>query len=130
MIDVFWYGRFAQRDQVVEACERYLTEHCSIEESEIVVELITEVDDQISGCCYGDPENVTIVLARRSEGEYYTRKEILRNLSHELIHAKQIINGEIDVHMLRENYEDQPWEVEAYSNEDAICEKYFKNFLT
>ena len=132
MIHLFWKGQFSNQRKIVQECEQYLFDACGevTHDVDIFIDIFTELDDQLGGYCYGDNENINIALARRSDGEYFTRNEILRNLMHELIHAKQLILGEIDHGSFARKYEDQPWEIEAYGNEDALCEKYFKNFLT
>ena len=115
MIHIYWSGRFAKRDLIVQECEQYLGDQCSTitHDVDITIDLVTELEDQLGGYCYGDNENIVIGLGRRSEGEYYTRNEVLRNLMHELIHAKQLILNEIDHGFLTRRYEDQPWEIEA-----------------
>ena len=132
MIHIYWSGRFAKRDLIIQECEQYLHDQCSAitHDVDITIDLVTELEDQLGGYCYGDDENIVIGLGRRSQGEYYTRNEVLRNLMHELIHAKQLILNEIDHGFLTRRYEDQPWEIEAYGNEDSLCEKYFKKYLT
>ena len=132
MIHIYWAGRFAKQNYIVQECEQFLHDACGDvdRDIDITIDLATELEDQLGGYCYGDNENIVIGLGRRSEGEYFTRNEILRNLMHELIHAKQLILQEIDHGLFARKYEDQPWEIEAYGNEDTLCEKYFKKFLT
>ena len=132
MINIYWKGRFAKHAEIVQECEQYLFDVCGTVNSEVdvYIDLLTEIDDQLGGYCYGDKENIVIVLGRRSQGEYFTRNEVLRNLMHEMIHAKQLILEEIDHSLMEHKYEDHPWEKEAYGDENLLCEKYFKKFLT
>lgn len=132
MIHLYWKGKFAKHSDILQECEQYLFDACGEvdHDVDISIDLMTELDDQLGGYCYGDNEHITIAIARRSEKQYFTRNEILRNLMHELIHAKQLILKEIDHGFLTRRYEDHPWEIEAYGNEDALCEKYFRKFLT
>lgn len=132
MINIFWAGRFAKKHLIVQECEQYLHDQCGDLEHDVdvTIDLMTELDDQLGGFCYGDNEHIVIGLGRKSHGDYFTRNEVLRNLMHELIHAKQLILHEIDHGLMFRRYEDQPWEIEAYGNEDVLCEKYFKKFLT
>lgn len=132
MISVYWYGRFKNRQKVIDSAERYLSDCCPNirHEVNILIDVHTELDDQLSGWCTGDNEDLSIAIARRSQGEYFTYNEMLKHLMHELIHAKQLILGQINLADHKKPYFEQPSEIEAYGNEEILCEKYFKKFLT
>lgn len=94
-----------------------------------------------SGECSGCRDEVNIVLARKSWSEIYQKwlpfnqDTLMRNLAHELVHAKQHILGEIsdkhykwkgrDYSHLSDNYFEQPWEIEAYEAEDMLVDTFF-----
>ena len=92
------------------------------------------LDEQAGGFCWGDKNTIEIELARTSEGHKFTREEMLINLTHELIHAKQFISGELSSTTARWKkadysktpYSKQPWEREAYYWEKRLYEKYFE----
>jgi len=130
MINVFWSGRIANRDKIIQTCEQYLYDNCpNVEHNvDVVVDIVTEIDDQLAGYCVGDHEYIEIKLARRSENQYYTREELLITLTHELVHAKQFIQGQIPNKIKHIPYKNQIWESEAYSLEKPIYQKYFKQF--
>lgn len=135
MITVFWTGRIANKKHIEGISEQYLCESCPdiTHDVDVVIEVHTELDDQLSGYCYGDNEAIQIHLARASYGEPYSYNELLRNLMHELIHAKQLILDEIahdDPRHDNTEYMSLPWEKEAYLHESSLCEVYFKKFLT
>ena len=53
------------------------------------------IDELAGGFCWGDKDSIEIEIARTSEGHKFTREEMLINPTHELIHAKQFIRGEL-----------------------------------
>ena len=135
MITVFLSGRIANRKHIEYISESYLYEACPdiTQDVDVVIELQSELDDQLGGYCYGDCEDVHISLARRSHSQQYSYNELLRNLMHELIHAKQLILNEIahdDPKYTDTDYMLLPWEQEAFSCESELCEIYFKKYLT
>jgi len=83
--------------------------------------------------CLGDKNSVEIELARGSGNTTFTLKEMMVNLAHELVHAKQFIKGELHPSLNRWKkldysntaYSRQPWEKEAYLLEDKLVEKFW-----
>ena len=84
-------------------------------------------DEDIWGDC-ASSYNSGIVIRLDSD---MLLDRMIRTLSHELIHVKQILTGALyltddDFYWLGEKinveYEDQPWELEAHTNEDLVYE--------
>ena len=93
------------------------------------------------GYANGDEDVVYIDIARKAEGRKLTRKRIMTNIAHEMIHASQynterMVNEGITVKdgmlvavvtwegtkHVGTPYEEQPWEYEAYTMEDKVYE--------
>lgn len=98
------------------------------------------------GYCHGDDEEVSIELARRDNVGRIPKKDLMINIAHEMVHAQQIASGRlidkgfafatspkgVNVMTTKQifdgqeyvgvNYNDQPWEIEAYAREKAIYE--------
>ena len=97
------------------------------------------------GYCDGDDEEVNIEIARSDNLGRIPKKELMINIAHELVHAQQMASGRlvnkgfvfskkeadsIEVLTTKQifdgqeyvgvNYNDQPWEIEAYAREKAI----------
>ena len=104
---------------------------------QIDVNFVTACEDQVGGFCWGDKSSIQIEVARTSNGHRYSYEEMLINLTHELIHAKQFILGEIKPSLTtwkrrdysKTPYSQQPWEREAYYWEERLYQKYFKKIL-
>ena len=100
----------------------------------IDVNVVTQCDNGFHALCHGDKEEVIIELARESQGEKFTHDEIMLNLAHELVHAKQFLRGELHPSLhtwCRKDfsntpYNETPWEKEAYLLEDEILTKHWK----
>tara|TARA_B100001057_G_scaffold271720_1_gene271990 strand:+ start:1029 stop:1454 length:426 start_codon:yes stop_codon:yes gene_type:complete len=92
------------------------------------------LEEQAGGYCWGDKHHVDIEVARTSNGYRFHRDEMLVNLTHELVHAKQFIAGELSPTTAKWKkgdyskvpYSKQPWEREAYYWEKRLCEKFFE----
>ena len=98
----------------------------------------TVCEDECAGLCMGDRYGAEIEIAWTSYGERYTYSEMIRNLCHELIHAKQFMKGELHgVNMTRwykldysnVPYKKLPWEMEAYGSEKWLYKTFFKEEL-
>jgi len=98
------------------------------------VHIHNTLEEQAGGYCWGDKHHIDIELARRSNGYEFERDEILINLTHELIHAKQFLSGELSGSQMRWKkadlsdvpYSKQPWEREAYYWEERLFKQYFE----
>lgn len=100
------------------------------------IQFQTELEEgKIAGYCMGDKHEIQIDIARTENGVPYTTREICLNLAHELVHAKQFIRGEINPYNteMRQQefvftcYMDKPYELEAYTMEEMLVEKYYDN---
>jgi hypothetical protein len=91
------------------------------------------------GYCNGDQDFIEIEIAREDTQGKIPLEDLMINIAHELVHAKQIAEGRLRNlgFVLKENtlvycwewedkeysaiaYKDQPWEIEAYSLENKI----------
>ena len=103
----------------------------------IDVNVVTKCDNEYYALCHGDKEEIFIELARESDGNKFTLDEMMLNLAHELVHAKQFIKGELHPTLckwkkFKKDYAKtpffkQPWEKEAYLMEDKIFNQFWKN---
>ena len=99
----------------------------------IDVNIVTRCDKQHYALCLGDKNSAEIELARGSGDKTFTLEEMMLNLAHELVHAKQFIKGELHPNLNRWKsldysniaYSRQPWEKEAFLLEDKIVEKFW-----
>jgi len=100
----------------------------------INIQVVTRCDKEHSALCWGDRECAEIEIARRSFDTVFTLEEMIVNLAHELVHAKQFIKGELhpNLHKWKKvdysntPYDKQPWEKEAYLLEQELYKKYWK----
>jgi hypothetical protein len=128
MIYVYINGQLKHKQQVIEASELMLNDFCETcaIEVDINVEIKRRLDDDMAGYCWGDFEHIEIEIARQSADHTYTRSELLLNLTHELVHAKQLINKQFEYNIRNHlRYEQLPWEKEAYGLEESLYQKYF-----
>ena len=132
MIHVFINGRLAKKQDVILSSESLLNTLCPNCNAtvDVNIEILTKVDENLAGYCWGDSEHIEIELARKSNDYTYTREEFLLNLTHELVHAKQLINKQFEFKLQEEliknlPYNKLPWEEEAYGLENL----YLKSFL-
>ena len=63
----------------------------------IDIDVVTECDGGCHALCQGDKEEVNIELARQVQGVKFTHDEMMLNLAHELVHAKQFLRGELHI---------------------------------
>ena len=139
MVRVTVNGRIAKKDKVKEYSEQALSDLMPRlrRNVDIDIYIVTECDEKNYALCWGDKNEVEIELARKSGSKKFTHDEMMLNLAHELVHAKQFIKGELHptLHKWKKFKKDyaktpyfkQPWEKEAYLMEDKIFNKHWKN---
>jgi len=123
-------------------------------EADIEITLTDRCDGDAGGYCHGDEEQVEIELATHVQDYEIPYERLMINLAHEMVHAKQLISGElcdkgvvgvtntpekIELSMKQVwkgeeyidcPYWDQPWEKEAYSMEKNVFKACFPIGLT
>ena len=115
-------------------------------DADIDIRFVNRCDGDAGGYCFGDNSEVEIEIATHIQGERLEDETMMINLAHEMVHAKQLITGELvdhgiqlttagDVHtlvkvtewkgqnMTNVAYDDQPWEIEAYAKERGLYER-------
>tara|TARA_B100000575_G_C22530722_1_gene342146 strand:+ start:71 stop:499 length:429 start_codon:yes stop_codon:yes gene_type:complete len=138
MVRVNVYGRIAKKEKVKKYSELALSDLMPRlrRNVDIDIYIVTECDEKNYALCWGDKNEVEIELARKSGSKKFTHDEMMLNLAHELVHAKQFIKGELHptLHKWKKFKKDyaktpyfkQPWEKEAYLIEDKIFNKHWK----
>jgi hypothetical protein len=111
-------------------------------------QLFDDSGNPVGGLCWGDTDHVNIqvsmgVTVRQGPNKVYQsypHDVIIELLTHELVHAKQYILGQVDNHSLSWRSEDmtlnceeampsdEPWEKEAYCLEKPLKEIYWRGF--
>jgi len=99
----------------------------------IDINVVTKCDGENSALCYGDRESVEIELARESFDHKFLLEEMMVNLAHELVHAKQFIRGDLHPRLYKWKKQDcknmsygkRPWEKEAYLLENELYNKFW-----
>ena len=132
MVRVNVYGRIAKKEKVKKYSELALSDLMPRLRRNVDIDIyvVTECDEKNYALCWGDKNEVEIELARKSGSKKFTHDEMMLNLAHELVHAKQFIKGELHptLHKWKKFKKDyaktpyfkQPWEKEAYLMEDKI----------
>ena len=109
------------------------------------IEFVDNLSNGATGYCDGDENMANISIAYYFEGERISTKQMMINIAHELIHAKQLLTGRLVHHGLKIDesseiglkyvyefdkkeytnipYMQQPWEIEAYGNERKLYEE-------
>ena len=136
MVIVTVHGRIAKKDKVKEYSEQVLTDLMPRLRRNVQIDIyvITECDEKNYALCWGDKDEVEIELARKSGKKKFTLDEMMLNLAHELVHAKQFLRGELHPSLQtwcrqdysKTPYRDTPWEKEAYLLEGKILTKHWK----
>jgi len=91
--------------------------------------------DQCGGYASIDDDGIVLIKIKKTLG----RKWFIRFLAHELIHAKQYLDGRLrydayidlfifDDKIIDCEYGDEPYEIEAYSVEPILTAAYFDRF--
>lgn len=136
MIDIIVSGH-KQKDRIEDYARSIIT-HLMPRKRKglIVIDILKKVkyeDSIFCGLCYGDRYTAEIELAKNTT-EKLTLEEMMVNLAHELVHAKQFFRGELHPNLNRWKsldyhdvaYSRQPWEKEAYKLEDQLFQQFWK----
>lgn len=101
----------------------------------IDIEFVTECDGKVLGYCWGDKDEVNIQISRNHEGRKLGFLEMMQTLTHEMIHARQFLRGELTskdgfrvwkgTPYPEYTYKDFPWEKEAHNLEKEL---FLENF--
>ena len=81
----------------------------------IDVNIVTRCDNQHYALCLGDKNSAEIELARGDKDRLFTLEEMMLNLAHELVHAKQFA------------FNEECCEIECHDKEESLFEKHWKN---
>ena len=78
MIHVFINGRLAKKQDVILSSESLLNTLCPNCNAtvDVNIEILTKVDENLAGYCWGDPEHIEIELARKSNDYTYTERRV------------------------------------------------------
>lgn len=153
MINLVLHGRFPQKDRMLDFGSDVINHFFKRDRKEeivISVEIKKKLEDNNSGYCvdfgrnsvFGTSEkirSIVISLSRNyDDGDTkfpYTVRDIASTLAHELVHAKQYIRRELTNKALvaglakvsegQCEYNDLPWEQEAYGLEEELLELYW-----
>ena len=138
MIHVSIKGQIAKKSQIIDFIGDTLTFLMPRlrRNVDIDIEIVNKIADDPShyAQCSGDKNSADITLCRYNENDVkFTLDEIMLNLAHELVHAKQFVRGELHSNLNKWKsldysntaYSRQPWEKEAYLLEDELLEKYW-----
>ena len=102
----------------------------------IIITFRTTLSDDRLGLCVGDEDFALIEIARVSGNERIPYLDMMQNLAHEMVHAKQFLRGELGYNCAGDwrwknrnaggyKYENQPWEKEATRLEKPLFDKCF-----
>jgi len=130
-------GRIRHRDIVMEYSQRVLKELGlgRLRTRPITINFVTDAEGA-HGYCLGDRDGVEIFISRKDPvtGGNASFMTMMQTLTHELVHAKQYLRGELKsegnwVWKGRNaegyRYDNQPWEREAHRLEKEIFWKCF-----
>jgi hypothetical protein len=92
------------------------------------------------GLCSGDRDEVKISIAKKcpATGRRLTFLEMMQTLAHEMVHARQFLRGQLSAEGAWKwkgrnadgyDYENQPWEKEAYRLEKTLFGEQFPFYL-
>ena len=136
MINVFVKGRIKHRENVLQYAETVINHLMPRIKRNVDIEIniVTKCEGENSALCWGDKDCAEIEIARESFDVKFTLDEMMLNLAHELVHAKQFIKGELHPSLNKWKrldftnvpYSRTPWEKEAYLLEDKLFEKYWE----
>ena len=139
MINIYCGGRIKNKkrvEQFIHDCFNHYFDGRLKRCIYVEIQFKTELDKgTMAGWCEGDKDEINIYVAR----DYKDTKTLLRNIAHEIVHAKQFIRGEInDYEMIwkkdgkgkkifcdHQDYKKLPWEAQAFSEEKKLVKLYY-----
>lgn len=145
MINVQTEGRdISKYNSFIDECIMSLFPEDATYDIYFEVKKFVDKDGSHAGFCMGDDIESVISLATHwvyEDGEEiaYEPHELAANIAHELVHAKQFYRGQINMvdNVWKHNnvnidcdtidYEDLPWEVEAYAYEVILTDLLWEN---
>jgi len=136
-INVEFIGQIAQKKRITQFVKDTIINFMPKMMRPIDIEITTvnRCPHDYFALCWGNRNTVEIEIARGSEDEEFDINEMMLNLAHELIHAKQFLRGDLSANLrwkerkqtLYDQYwASEPWEREAYSKEGDIYAKYWE----
>ena len=136
MISVNLKGRIKSKDKVLNFADAVINNLMPRIKRDVSIDVnvVTRCDGENSALCWGDKDGAEIEIARKSFDVEFTLDEMMLNLAHELVHAKQFIRGELHPSLDKWKrldytnvpYSRTPWEKEAYLLEDKLFETHWK----
>jgi hypothetical protein len=121
MIQVYLYGMSCHQIRFEDKCSKMLNYFCRGKDASVHIEYQMDADSEDDGGCYSD-----------DDGSIYIDACCPIALAHELVHAVQLINGQLDLKNLTwkgKNYKHSkiaPWEQQAYGTERKILEAWLQ----
>lgn len=102
----------------------------------LIIKFVTSLEDEILGNCIGDTKFSIVTIAKESDGTKLMFLEQMQTLAHELIHAKQFFRADLTHGKMGQfrwkkrnaggyQYDNQPWEKEAYRLEKQVFVECF-----
>ena len=135
-IHVDFIGQIAQKKRIIQFVKDTITHFMPrmCRPVDIEITTVNRCNHEYYALCWGNRNTVEIEIARGSEDNEFNLDEMMLNLAHELIHAKQFLRGDLSANLrwterkipLYEQYMSQPHEREAYNKETEIYEKYWQ----
>ena len=138
MICIWTSGRIKNRkrvEQFVHDCFNHYFDGRLKRAVNVDVHFKDKIEGDLAGWCSGDRDEIRIEVAK----DYESTETLLRNIAHEIVHAKQFIRDEInDYEMIWRkdgrgrkvlydhiSYRKLPWEAEAFSEEKKLVKLYY-----
>lgn len=128
-------GRIKNKKQIVQYANDILCYLMPRKKANVDIEIliVKKIDGYLSGSCIGDKSYIEIELAKTDAAGEISLGDMMLTLAHELVHAKQLIRGEL--HPTRREWKKQdcnrlsyykkPWEKQAYVMEDNLYDMFW-----
>ena len=146
MIHMYTKGRWPRESEVTDYAYNCLMHFFRKEPTRDItfeLEMVPKMKGAL-GYCYGDKNHVIVELSRREKvddgtWELVPFNEMMQNLAHEIVHAKQFLKGELNERdnsftyrgvkkvYDTESYRECPWEHQAFMFESFLYKLYWEN---